>query len=553
MHGRIYIILKESLKRLPIVGWGMQFNQFIFLKRNWEQDKPHMTEALQRLNKATKPMWLLLFPEGTNLAPSTRERSKNWAEKSGIKDYQHQLVPRSTGLQFCLQQLRETTHYVYDCTIAYEGVPRGEYAQDIFTINRSYFQARPPTSVNMYWRRFEISSIPIYDTKLFDQWLRARWQEKDWLIEGWYRHGKFPADTGVDRGPDGKIRRGAGHINTQVKAFQWYEFLQVFAPVGVLALVLYMFYGSLPKAFVKNMNKQTVVENVQALKTIQPSQADKRLLSRPTKKPNERKDTLPGVKNPVTIELNGSSQKILLDPASMSITNIQDIIKQVKELPSKMPHSRLLPRSEDTSDASSVVSRGTVRTISTQNTTLTGGSVQNNRMNGINGKPKNKDVARLQQSSVGKVAAQKPRSQSIGSRKGSVASSIGQQWRPQLAKNTQPKASPSKPPITKPGNGPAPQPTQPRKQAPAMNEKLISPMKKPAVKQPIGTSPQKNRPQNAPAKQNTSNASITATGATVGGSAGGKTSAQSAAKKIVAASGTDAPKTITPQAAKKPT
>lgn len=123
MHGRIYIVLKESLKRIPVIGWGMRLSQFIFLKRNWEQDKPQMAKHFQKLNKLTIPMWLLIFPEGTNLADSTREQSAKWAKKSGIKDLQHTLLPRSTGIRFTLQQMRSTVKYVYDCTIAYEGVP----------------------------------------------------------------------------------------------------------------------------------------------------------------------------------------------------------------------------------------------------------------------------------------------------------------------------------------------------------------------------------------------------------------------------------------------
>lgn len=82
-----------------------------------------MAHHFQKLNKVDLPMWLLIFPEGTNLADSTRERSKAWAKKSGIQDLQHTLLPRSTGLRFSLQQMRETVKYVYDCTIAYEGVP----------------------------------------------------------------------------------------------------------------------------------------------------------------------------------------------------------------------------------------------------------------------------------------------------------------------------------------------------------------------------------------------------------------------------------------------
>jgi hypothetical protein len=38
MHGHIYIILKESLKYIPIAGPGMMFFGFIFMARNWVRD-----------------------------------------------------------------------------------------------------------------------------------------------------------------------------------------------------------------------------------------------------------------------------------------------------------------------------------------------------------------------------------------------------------------------------------------------------------------------------------------------------------------------------------
>lgn len=279
MHGRIYIVLKESLKRIPVIGWGMQFSQFIFLKRNWEKDKPRLATHLQKFNKPNLPMWLVMFPEGTNLADSTRERSKQWAQKNGIDDMKHQLLPRSTGLQFCLQQLRNTTEWVYDCTIAYEGVPRGEFAQDIYTVKASYFGGRPPKSVNMYWRRFAISSIPLDDSRAFEHWLRARWTEKDNLIEYYYQHGSFPADVGVDKGPDGNTRRGAGYIETQVRPAHWYEFLQIFAPTGLFALILYCFYGALPRRLIKSFNKQAIVDTIDAVKQNQLKGLEKKPLS----------------------------------------------------------------------------------------------------------------------------------------------------------------------------------------------------------------------------------------------------------------------------------
>ena len=133
MHGHIYIILKESLKYIPVMGPGMMFYGFIFMARNWARDKPRLRHRLQKLKSRHKgplpgsqgldPMWLMIFPEGTNLSANTRRKSKIWAEKQGMQDLQHQLLPRSTGLLYCLQELKGTLDWVYDCTVAYEGIP----------------------------------------------------------------------------------------------------------------------------------------------------------------------------------------------------------------------------------------------------------------------------------------------------------------------------------------------------------------------------------------------------------------------------------------------
>lgn len=112
----------------------------------------------------------------------------------------------------------------------------------------------------MYWRRFPVSSIPLHDSHKFEYWLRARWTEKDRLIEHYYRTGRFPADTDISQGPDGKTRRGAGYIETEIKPTHWYEFLQIFAPIGLFALVLYVFYGALPKRILKTFDKKLVVD-----------------------------------------------------------------------------------------------------------------------------------------------------------------------------------------------------------------------------------------------------------------------------------------------------
>ncbi|THX76797.1 acyltransferase-domain-containing protein [Aureobasidium pullulans] len=258
MHGRIYIILKESLKNVPIFGWGAQFYNFIFLSRKWETDKSRFQRHLSQLSDPKDPMWLLIFPEGTNLSETTRAKSKAWADKQGISDMKHQLLPRTTGLQFCLQRLKESTNWLYDCTIAYEGVPEGQFGQDIFTLRSSFFEGRPPKSVNMYWRRYKISEIPIDNDEAFGRWLKNRWTEKDYLLEHFYRHGSFPAGcpikamqaeaalqklaNGNSNGEKKKVikpvNRTAKFITTEVKAGGWEEFLAIFAPITAAATAL---------------------------------------------------------------------------------------------------------------------------------------------------------------------------------------------------------------------------------------------------------------------------------------------------------------------------
>ena len=168
-----------------------------------------------------------------------------------------------------LNELKETVDYVYDCTIAYEGVEHGQYAQDIFTLGASYFNGKPPKSVNMYWRRFKTNTIPVDDPKKFELWLRLRWREKDKFIDHYLKHGEFPSDTGSNHNFKGELVHGAGHIEAEIRPKYWYEFLQVFAPIGVFALVLYFIYGALPKDMVDNVNtkdnQKALVEHLKAI------------------------------------------------------------------------------------------------------------------------------------------------------------------------------------------------------------------------------------------------------------------------------------------------
>jgi hypothetical protein len=272
----------------------MQFFGFIFLARKWEQDKPRFIHRLTKLAAGGKkePMWLLIFPEGTNLSDNGRKTSAKYAEKTGVKDLRHLLLPRATGLRFCLENLGDSVDWVYDCTVAYEGVPyvpvpspfarpsilhisginrRGKFGQDYFTLNSTYFEGRPPKSVNMHWRRFAISTIPISSTAEFEAWLAERWREKDDLLEYYMQNGRFPEDesskpiNGHSVKPENenplesrkKIKVGGeerlvtttggstltggwgGPIETEVKLRAWWEVFDMFVVSMWVALFYY--------------------------------------------------------------------------------------------------------------------------------------------------------------------------------------------------------------------------------------------------------------------------------------------------------------------------
>ena len=121
---------------------------------------------------------------------------------------------------------------------------RGQYGQDIFTLSSTYFQGRPPKSVNMHWRRFNVSTIPFEDKDAFDLWLRERWIEKNELMEYYIQHGRFPiADgekAGLANGSADGASKGGVYIETEVRPSSPIEFLQIFVPWAAVFLLIHL-------------------------------------------------------------------------------------------------------------------------------------------------------------------------------------------------------------------------------------------------------------------------------------------------------------------------
>ncbi|KAJ1301422.1 hypothetical protein OPQ81_008682 [Rhizoctonia solani] len=233
-HADVLIILKDSLKWIPIVGWGMQFFRFIFLARSWAHDKQRLTSHLTQLARTAAggqlPFLLLLFPEGTLVSPQTRPLSAKYAAKTGIQDMQHILLPRSTGLLFCLRALAPhmPSLKLLDVTVAYPGIPRGGYGQAYYTLRSIFMQGVPPPRVHVHLRLYDVArDVPIglprgaeeaneTERAAFDQWLLARWKEKDDLMEQQLTEGRF-------RGPSEKPVASSVAISGGKETNEWDE------------------------------------------------------------------------------------------------------------------------------------------------------------------------------------------------------------------------------------------------------------------------------------------------------------------------------------------
>ncbi|KAF9270418.1 acyltransferase-domain-containing protein [Marasmius fiardii PR-910] len=224
VHEHVYITLKKSLKWVPIVGWGMQFYDFIFLARSWASDRVELARHLSVLGKSAEredhPLAFILYPEGTLVSKDTRPISRKFADKMGISDMTNILLPRSTGLHYTLRALvpRVRDLRMIDVTMVYPGIPPLGYGQNYYTLRSIFFDGVPPPAIHMHLRVFNIhKDVPIGDMSAtnpstlpeparekavevdvpenekvtFDLWLRGLWTEKDEMISRFLDTGKF--------------------------------------------------------------------------------------------------------------------------------------------------------------------------------------------------------------------------------------------------------------------------------------------------------------------------------------------------------------------------
>lgn len=266
LGGFVYIILKASLRSIPVLGFGMSCYEFLFLSRKWEKDKIVMGSQLEIIDANARgkgpasgavrgpdgwlpgvdqgkawPYQVLMYPEGTNLSANTRGQSEAYAKKVGKHPFKHVLLPKITGLRFTLLKLKDTLDEVYDVTVGYSGVKPEEYGQDVYTLYEAFLMGRNPQCVDFHIRTIKLDEIPMgqlhyddpeqekRDIMAFDAWMYDTWKVKDDLMDAYYNKGGFPTENTT--------------VITSVKASKW-KFLQIFTWPLIAGLFFRGAYGA---------------------------------------------------------------------------------------------------------------------------------------------------------------------------------------------------------------------------------------------------------------------------------------------------------------------
>ncbi|RAL40494.1 hypothetical protein DM860_006564 [Cuscuta australis] len=182
--GRVKYVLKKSLMRMPVFGWGFRILEFIPLERKWEVDGPVLRSMLSSFADPNDPLWLVIFPEGTDFTEQKCIRSQKFAVDNGYPVMKNVLLPKSKGFFACLDVLRHSLDAVYDITIAYKN-QCPSLMDNIFGVD--------PSEVHMHLRRIPAEKMPESgDEEDVTAWLMETFRSKDQLLSDFIDNGCFP-------------------------------------------------------------------------------------------------------------------------------------------------------------------------------------------------------------------------------------------------------------------------------------------------------------------------------------------------------------------------
>lgn len=180
--GYIKYILKSSLMKLPVFSWGFQIFEFIPVERKWEVDESIMWKKLSAFKDRRDPLWLAVFPEGTDYTEQKCIKGQQFAKENGLPILRNVLLPKTKGFNTCLEVLGNSLDAVYDITIGYKHrCPL--FIDNVFGVD--------PSEVHIHVQRILPHQIPSSENEVA-AWLIDRFRLKDQLLSDFISLGYFP-------------------------------------------------------------------------------------------------------------------------------------------------------------------------------------------------------------------------------------------------------------------------------------------------------------------------------------------------------------------------
>jgi len=197
-HGRVKIILPQEMRHIPVLGWALQLLEFPFLGRSWGADDHKSLQEHLHTFQGDEGIFFLLFPEGAKLDTRTYNMSISFSKQEGRPELEHLLLPHLRCFHLILEALKSMEPAVFDVTMV-----TGRYAGEKVVSHPSRFlgfmalllDIRPKSQreeeddqIFIHIKRFSSADI-----RSDAQWLDRQWENKDFQLEYFSRHGAFPS------------------------------------------------------------------------------------------------------------------------------------------------------------------------------------------------------------------------------------------------------------------------------------------------------------------------------------------------------------------------
>lgn len=166
----------------------MQAANFLFISRDWTKDQQYLTDSFSYFKAVYSdyPLALLLFPEGTDLSLSNKEKSQNYARKNELPVYEHVLHPRTKGFVHCVNEMRKfnVAPTIINMSVGYVGgMPQNE---------RDLACGNWPSEIHFFSEQIPSADIPTQDAEL-EKWLIEIWKAKEEQLKEFYSKSRFSA------------------------------------------------------------------------------------------------------------------------------------------------------------------------------------------------------------------------------------------------------------------------------------------------------------------------------------------------------------------------